>query len=95
LGWKELELELERQLPNATMCRWITVLSSDEVSLSDIVLAPSNSLVQMAIDASFHPGNGEINNHVMNGAYSSISAWSRMAWTPGTCVCVGGTKYCN
>lgn len=31
------------------------------------MLSPSNSLVQMSIDASFHPGYGDQNNHVMNG----------------------------
>ena len=40
---------------NLIMGRWITILSSDTVSLSDIVLAPSNSLVQLAKDASVHP----------------------------------------
>jgi glutamine amidotransferase len=49
------------------MCRWITLLSTESFSLSDIVLSPSNSMVQMSIDASFHPGYGDINNHVMNG----------------------------
>jgi predicted glutamine amidotransferase len=49
------------------MCRWITVLSSDPMSLSDIVLAPSNSLIQLSKDASFHPGYTEQNNHVTNG----------------------------
>jgi glutamine amidotransferase len=49
------------------MCRWITLLSSEPFSLSDIVLSPSNSMVQMSIDASFHPGYGDQNNHVMNG----------------------------
>jgi glutamine amidotransferase len=49
------------------MCRWITLLSSESFSLSDLVLSPSNSLVQMSIDASFHPGYGDQNNHVMNG----------------------------
>jgi glutamine amidotransferase len=49
------------------MCRWITLLSSQEVSLADIVLTPSNSLVQLSKDASFHPGNSSVNNHVMNG----------------------------
>jgi len=49
------------------MCRWITLLSSDPVSLSDIVLAPSNSLVQLAKDASFHPEFSDMNNHAMNG----------------------------
>jgi len=45
------------------------LLSSDEdlFSLADVVLTPSQSLVKMSIDASFHPGYGEINNHVMNG----------------------------
>jgi glutamine amidotransferase len=50
-----------------TMCRWITLLSADPVSLSDIVLAPSNSLVQLAKDASFHPEFTDTNNHAMNG----------------------------
>ena len=49
------------------MCRWITLLSSEPVSLSDIVLAPSNSLVQLSKDASFHPEFSNINNHNMNG----------------------------
>lgn len=49
------------------MCRWITVLSSDPMSLSDIVLAPCNSLIQLSKDASFHPGSSELNNHVTNG----------------------------
>lgn len=49
------------------MCRWITLLSTEPFSLSDIVLSPSNSMVQMSIDASFHPGYGDQNNHVMNG----------------------------
>ena len=50
------------------MCRWITLLSSSHpVSLADIVLSPSNSLVQLSKDASFHPGMTEMNNHVMNG----------------------------
>jgi len=49
------------------MCRWITLLSKYEVALADIILTPSNSLIQLSIDASFHPGNTSINNHVMNG----------------------------
>jgi glutamine amidotransferase len=51
------------------MCRWITLLSSDQdlFSLADVVLIPSQSLVAMSVDASFHPGYGDTNNHVMNG----------------------------
>lgn len=49
------------------MCRWITVISSQDLSLSDVVLAPTNSLVKLARDASFHPGYGDENNHVTNG----------------------------
>jgi predicted glutamine amidotransferase len=49
------------------MCRWITLISHETVSLSDIVLAPSNSLIQLARDASFHPGYGFINNAITNG----------------------------
>lgn len=49
------------------MCRWITLISHEYVSLSDVVLAPTNSLVQLSRDASFHPGYGLANNAVMNG----------------------------
>lgn len=49
------------------MCRWITLLSSEQVPLSDIVTSPSNSLIQLSKDASFHPGYTEMNNHRMNG----------------------------
>ena len=49
------------------MCRWITLISAESVSLSDIVLAPSNSLVKLSRDASFHPGADFINNAHMNG----------------------------
>ena len=49
------------------MCRWITLISAEMVSLSDIVLAPSNSLVKLSRDASFHPGADLVNNAHMNG----------------------------
>jgi glutamine amidotransferase len=49
------------------MCRWITLISSKNLSLSDVVLAPSNSLVQLSRDASFHPGYDSLNNAIMNG----------------------------
>lgn len=49
------------------MCRWITVLSSENISLSDVVLAPQNSLLQLSRDASFRPGFSNENNHVTNG----------------------------
>ena len=49
------------------MCRWITLISAEPVSLSDVVIAPVNSLLQQSRDASFHPGNGLLNNSVMNG----------------------------
>jgi glutamine amidotransferase len=49
------------------MCRWITLISAEIVSLSDIVLAPSNSLVKLSRDASFHPGADFTNNAHMNG----------------------------
>ena len=49
------------------MCRWITLISAESVSLSDIVLSPSNSLVKLSRDASFHPGADFINNAHMNG----------------------------
>jgi len=49
------------------MCRWITVLAAEDMSLSDVVLAPPNSLVQLSKDASFHPGYTDENNHTTNG----------------------------
>lgn len=49
------------------MCRWITLLSSEQICLSDVILTPPNSLIQLSKDASFHPGYGDINNHVTNG----------------------------
>lgn len=49
------------------MCRWITVLSADGMSLSDVILAPQNNLLQLARDASLHPGFSDENNHITNG----------------------------
>lgn len=49
------------------MCQWITLLSLEKVPLSNIVLAPSNSLIKLSKDASFHPGSTELNNHRLNG----------------------------
>ena len=49
------------------MCRWITLISHESVSLSDVVLAPTNSLIQLSRDASFHPGYSLVNNAVING----------------------------
>lgn len=48
------------------MCRWVTLLSTDPVSLSDVVIAPSNSMVHQSRDATFHPGYGEVNNAPLN-----------------------------
>jgi len=48
------------------MCRWVTVLANDPISLSDVVLAPSNSIVHQSRDATFHPGYGEVNNAALN-----------------------------
>ena len=49
------------------MCRWITFLSSDDMSLSDLVLTASNSLVKMSYNAGYHPGFGPTNNSLFNG----------------------------
>jgi predicted glutamine amidotransferase len=49
------------------MCRWITLISAESYSLSDVVLAPSNSLIQLSRDASFHPDFTDANNATMNG----------------------------
>jgi len=48
------------------MCRWITFISTQEMTLSDIVLKPSNSLVEQSIDASYHPGFTQRYNHTIN-----------------------------
>jgi glutamine amidotransferase len=48
------------------MCRWVTLLSSEPISLSDVVLAPSNSIVHQSRDATFHPGYDQINNAPLN-----------------------------
>jgi len=48
------------------MCRWVTLLSSEPLSLSDVVLAPSNSLIVQSRDARFHPGYDEVNNAALN-----------------------------
>jgi len=57
----------QQQQQQQHMCRWITLLSTEEVALSDLVIAPSNGLIQLSKDASFHPGYTHQNNHVMNG----------------------------
>jgi glutamine amidotransferase len=48
------------------MCRWITFISTEDMFLSDIVLTPSNSLIEQSIDASFHPGFAQRFNHNVN-----------------------------
>lgn len=54
----------------------------------DIVLAPTNSLVQLAKDASFHPGYGDQNNHTTNGDGFGVGECSRFekAHTNGFCM---------
>lgn len=49
------------------MCRWLTVLSSEPMSLSDVMITSPNSLIQLSKDGSFHPGYSNTNNHVTNG----------------------------
>ena len=58
------------------MCRWITVLGADAMLLSDIVMSPSNSLIQMSLNASYHPGYGEKNNHITNADGFGIGWYS-------------------
>lgn len=48
------------------MCRWIAYISTNEMLLSDIVLSPSNSLIEQSIDASFLPGFTQRYNHIVN-----------------------------
>ena len=49
------------------MCRWITLISSDDMTLADLVLTASNSLVKMSYNAGYHPGFGPTNNSLFNG----------------------------
>lgn len=75
------------------MCRWITFISTEEMLLSDLVLKPSNSLVDQAIDASYHPGFAKRFNHQINadgfgvGWYHQNDCWpaifkdSEPAWS--------------
>lgn len=48
------------------MCRWITLISTDEMSMAAVVLNPSNSLVDQSVDASYHPGFPSKYNHTIN-----------------------------
>lgn len=48
------------------MCRWITFISTEEICLADLVLKPSNSLVDQSVDASYHPGFAQRFNHQVN-----------------------------
>ena len=54
------------KVSTATMCRWITFISTEDVLLSDLVLKPSNSLIDQSIDASYHPGFASRFNHTVN-----------------------------
>jgi predicted glutamine amidotransferase len=56
-----------RVIVDSIMCRWITLLSTDEITLSDLVLTASNSLVKMSFNAGYHPGFGPTNNSLFNG----------------------------
>lgn len=48
------------------MCRWVTLLSTEPLMLSDVVLAPSNSMIHQARDATYHPGYDAVNNAPLN-----------------------------
>jgi glutamine amidotransferase len=48
------------------MCRWITLISANHISLSDVVLAPSHALVHQSRDATYHPGYDAVNNAPLN-----------------------------
>ena len=67
------------------MCRWITLISADRYSLSDVVLAPSNSLVQLSRDASFHPDFTDANNAIMNGDGFGIGTLRAFVAKSGLC----------
>ena len=56
----------EDRTATRNMCRWLTFISTEEMLLSDLVLKPSNSLVEQSIDASYHPGFAQRFNHQVN-----------------------------
>jgi hypothetical protein len=58
------------EYPIDNMCRWITLISSDDMTLADLVLTASNSLVKMSYNAGYHPGFGPTNNSLFNGGKS-------------------------
>jgi glutamine amidotransferase len=64
------------------MCRWITFISTSDVLLSDIVLTPSNSLVDQSMDASFHPGFAHRFNHVVNADGFGVGWYCRHSTSP-------------
>jgi glutamine amidotransferase len=64
------------------MCRWITFISTEEMLLSEIVLKPSNSLVEQAIDASYHPGFTQRFNHTVNADGFGVGWYHQNGPTP-------------
>lgn len=64
------------------MCRWITFMSTKEMFLSDIVLTPSNSLVDQSIDASFHPGFAQKFNHTVNADGFGVGWYNQLGLPP-------------
>lgn len=64
------------------MCRWLTFISTKEILLSDLVLKPSNSLVDQSIDASYHPGFAERFNHQVNADGFGVGWYPRNIVTP-------------
>ena len=48
------------------MCRWLVWCSDEPITLEDIVLAPTNSLLQQSFSAGFHPGVCTRNNMPLN-----------------------------
>lgn len=63
------------------MCRWITFISTEEILLGDLVLKPSNSLIEQSIDASYHPGFAERFNHQVNADGFGVG------WYHSSCCC--------
>ncbi|EOD27206.1 hypothetical protein EMIHUDRAFT_450203 [Emiliania huxleyi CCMP1516] len=44
------------------MCRWLVYCGSDPILMSDLIFAPTNSLIHQSFNGGFHPGLSDQNN---------------------------------
>ena len=59
------------------MCRWLVWCSHDSISLSDVILHASNSLMVQSFDAGYHPGLGSKNNMRLNADGFGVGWYNR------------------